>query len=71
QEPWTSDDGTVTASFIADDETWQRTCGAIDFADGCWAWQIDAECDRPAEVTSASRTPRAGTTCAPTPAPSY
>lgn len=51
QEPWTSDDGTVTASFIADDETWQATCGAIDFADGCWAWQIDAECDGPAEVT--------------------
>ncbi|MDR6170355.1 hypothetical protein [Curtobacterium sp. SORGH_AS_0776] len=51
QAPWTSDDGTVTASFIGDDETWQATCGAIDFADGCWAWQIDSECDGPARVT--------------------
>ncbi|WP_439693789.1 hypothetical protein ACRQ4B_06035 [Curtobacterium sp. SP.BCo] len=49
--PWTSDDGTITVSFLSDEDTWQATCGAIDFADGCWAWQIDGECDGPAVVT--------------------
>lgn len=51
EEPWTSDDGTITASFISDEDTWQATCGATDFADGCWAFQIEGECDGPAVVT--------------------
>jgi len=51
EAPWTSDDGTITASFISDDDTWQATCGAIDFTDGCWAFRIEGECDGPAVVT--------------------
>ncbi len=25
--PWTSDDGTITVSFLSDEDTWQATCG--------------------------------------------
>jgi len=51
EAPWTSVDGTITASFISDEDTWQATCGATDFADGCWAFQIEGECDGPALVS--------------------
>jgi hypothetical protein len=51
EAPWTSVDGTITASFISDEDTWQATCGATDFADGCWAFQIEGECDGPAVVS--------------------
>lgn len=48
---WTSDDGATTATFIGDDDGWRASCGAIDFTDGCWAWEIDSECDGPATIT--------------------
>lgn len=49
--PYVSDDGTITASAITDDDTWQGTCGATDFASNCWAWEIDGDCSGTAEVT--------------------
>ncbi|MGN8051250.1 hypothetical protein ACTJKO_16330 [Curtobacterium sp. 22159] len=51
QSTWTSDDGTITAKFISDDDTWQATCGATDFTENCSAWTIGGECDGSARIT--------------------
>lgn len=48
--PWVSDDGTITASAVEDDLTWEATCGTGDSDASCWAWTIEGQCDGPAEV---------------------
>jgi hypothetical protein len=49
--PWTSDDGTITAALLEDDDSYEAACGTVESDSGCWAWAISGECSGPAEVT--------------------
>lgn len=49
--PWTSDDGTISAALLQDDDAYETACGTVDSVDGCWAWAVTGECSGPAEVT--------------------
>ncbi len=51
--PWTSEDGTISAALLDDDDAYEAACGTLDgdLDSGCWAWAVTGECNGPAEVT--------------------